>query len=296
MAAQPVDPTPYLNKWVSQKVSYLTRDLLLYAVGIGSSNRRYTYEYDDDFEAFPTYPLVLGFKGTDQDVVDFPSETMQNGPRTPSLPGVRVGLDGERFIERIRPLPTDGGEFTLKSRLVGVHKRGSGASLETEAVIVGEDGLEYYRIITGTFLVGAKGFTDAGVTHSQSIKPPSQSPDKVVELDVPEHQAQLYRLSGDYNPLHIDPDFATSAGFPKPILHGLCSLGMSCRAVLDAYCDGAADRFKAIRVRFAAPVLPGNALRIEMWAMGDRIVFQTKSNGKTVINNAYVDLTPASRL
>jgi len=291
-----MDPTPYLNEWASVKVSYMTRDLLLYALGIGSSNRRHTYEYDEDFEAFPTYPLVLGFKGTDQDVVDFPSEAMQAGARLPPLPGVKVGLDGERYVEMLKPIPPEGGDFILKSRVVGVHKRGSGASVEQEAVLVGEDGEEYYRLFGGSFLVGAKNFKDAGTSNFPKVKPPARAPDRVVSMTVPEYQAQLYRLSGDYNPLHIDPEFASGAGFKKPILHGLCSLGMSCRAVLDTYCAGGADRFKAIKVRFASPVLPGSTLNVEMWAEGDRIFFVTKVDGKAVINNAYVDLRPAAKL
>jgi acyl dehydratase len=97
----------------------------------------------------------------------------------------------------------------------------------------------------------------AGVSYSESIKPPARAPDKVVDIHVPEHQAQLYRLSGDYNPLHIDPEFATGNGFKKPILHGLCSLGMSCRAVLDAYCDGAADRFKVCTLLCCARAFVG---------------------------------------
>ena len=188
---------------------------------------------------------------------------------------------------------------------------------------------------------------------------------QVVHIDVPRYQAQVYRLSGDYNPLHVDSEFAAGAGFKEPILHGLCSLGVSCRAVLDAYCGGSAERFRAIKVlasllkyvllalvmrhtpfathsflpsfcatfchlftspafayrehsfhshsfvnrpspstpwcvtpkvRFAAPVLPGSTLTVEMWAEGDRILFVTLVDGKVVINNAYVDLTPAAHM
>lgn len=293
-----VETASYLNKWVEQKVAYNKRDLLTYAVGIGCTELNFVYENHDDFSAFPTYPIVLNFKGTDQDVVSFPSEAMMEGAPMPVLPGTRVGLDGERYIECIRPLDVDGGDLTMKSRIIGVHKRGSGASVETEAIVMDGAGNAIYRIVSGAFMVGAKGFKDSGITNSEKIKVPQRSPDAVVDIVTSPFQAQIYRLSGDYNPLHVDPEFAQMSGFKKPILHGLCSLGMSARAVIQQYCPNDVSQFKAIKARFASPVLPGQTLSVHMWKSGNRVIFisKVKETGKVAVSNAYVELQPSAKL
>lgn len=287
-----VETEGFLNKWVEQKVSYNKRDLLTYAIGIGCTELNFVYENNPGFAAFPTYPIVLGFKGTDQDVVTFPSPAMMEGPAMPPLPGVRVGLDGEREIIKLRPIPTDGSDLTLRTRFIGVHKRGSGASVENEAELIDKDGNVIYKIISGSFLVGAKGFKDSGRTNSEKCPPPKRAPDAVVEMPTSEYMAQVYRLSGDYNPLHVDPDFATLAGFQAPILHGLCSYGITARAVVKQFCNNDPSKFRSIKARFASPVMPGNTIVVEMWKEGDKVILQSKvkETGKVCINNAYVML------
>merc|ERR1712166_602631 len=281
----PVDTAQYLNQWVTQEVSYNTRDLLTYAVGIGANELQFVYENDSEFQAFPTYPIVLAFKGTEQDVVSFPS------------PGMKGGLDGERYIEKLAELDPEGGKLLLRSRVAGVHQKGKGASVQMEAFLEDESGTQYYKMQGSSFLIGATDFVDSGESFSQSVKPPNRAPDKVEEMYVPEHQAQLYRLSGDYNPLHVDPDAAEMMGFKVPILHGLCSLGYTSRAFLKHYCNNDQEYFKAIGLRFASPVLPGQTLVVEMWEdQGGRVILQTKvkETGKVVISNAYgvTTLTP----
>ena len=151
-----IDVSQYLNKWVEQPCSFNKRDVLLYAVGIGCTELNWVYENHEDFEVFPTFPINLLFKGTAQDVVSFPSPAMFNGPAVSvRLPGTKVTLDGERYIEKVRPMDPDGeeemGELTLREKLVGVHKRGRGASLEQIAEIVDSKGTVYYRIISGAY-------------------------------------------------------------------------------------------------------------------------------------------------
>lgn len=254
------------------------------------------FENDRKFGAFPTYPFVLLFKGDATDVVSFPSKAMMKTMSLqPKLPGVKVGLDGERYIEKIRDLDPKGGHLTLRERLVGVHKRKKGASVEAEQELVDENGQVIYRMMSSTFLVGARDFESQGTEHFKPIKPPSdRAADASIEMTTSPTQTHVYRLSGDYNPLHLDPRFAKISGFKAPILHGLCSLGISARAVLDTYAGGNGKLFKSMKVRFASPVMPGDTLVVDMWKEdnSNKIIFQTKvkSTGKICINNAFIEL------
>eukprot|EP01108_Squamamoeba_japonica_P003608 TRINITY_DN28_c0_g1_i2.p1 TRINITY_DN28_c0_g1~~TRINITY_DN28_c0_g1_i2.p1 ORF type:complete len:197 (-),score=62.52 TRINITY_DN28_c0_g1_i2:460-990(-) len=142
-------------------VSYTKRDLLLYALGIGETDLRFTYEDSDDFSVFPTFPIVLPFTGTENDVAGFPSEAMAEGAVMPGLPGTKFLLDGERYLEIVRPLPAEASEFRMTSRLVGVHKKGKGALVESESVIEDANGVAYVRMRSGAFLVGANGLKTA---------------------------------------------------------------------------------------------------------------------------------------
>jgi hypothetical protein len=227
-----LDVTQYIGKEASTTVSYNRKDLILYAVGIGCTELPFVYENAPGFSAFPTYPIVLSFKGTSNDVLNFPSPAMMDTMNTPPLPGTTVGLDGERYLEVLHPLPQEG-TFQLTSKLMGVHKRGKGALVENE-VTLSDDKHTYVRMVSGAFLVGAKNFEpeNAGKTNSENIKVPQREPDAVEETATSPFQTHIYRLSGDYNPLHIDPRFAKISGFKEPILHGLCSLGIATRAVL----------------------------------------------------------------
>jgi len=294
-----VEVLPYIGKTSSTKVSYNTRDLILYSIGIGSEDLRFVYEHDSDFAPFPTYPIVLGFKGTSSDVVGFPSEAMVKTSVVPPLPGIKVMLDGERYLEVVNPLPKEGAVLTIKNTLVGVHKRGQGAIVETESII-SDDSKVYVKLISGAFLVGAKDFEpeNAGKTFSENISIPKRNPDAVEESKTLGNQAHIYRLSGDYNPLHIDPSFAPMAGFQQPILHGLCTFGFAARAVLKHFAGNDPAKFKAIKARFAKPVMPGETLVTSMWKEGNRVIFdvKVKETKVVVVNNAYVELHDGSKL
>lgn len=290
----------WLDKWAEQPVSYMQRDLLLYAIGIGCTELDFVYEHAANFAAFPTYSFVLPFKGTSQEVVSFPSEAMMKGAKFPPLSGVKVGLDGERFIEVVNPLPTEGAQLRLKARVTGVFKRGSGATVEYETLLVDDSGKEYSRILGTSFLVGAKGFKDSGtpILGKDTVSLPSRAPDAIEEMTTLPYQTHIYRLSGDYNPLHIDPESAKKGGFQEPILHGLCSLGHSARAVLKRFGNNDPKAFKTLKLRFAKPVMPGQTLVVEMWQDGNKVYFQTKvkETGQVVVNNAYVEFHAQSKL
>jgi len=127
---------------------------------------------------------------------------------------------------------------------------------------------------------------------SGSINPPNRPPDAVQPEKTSEYQTHIYRLSGDYNPLHIDPNIASIVGFEKPIMHGLCTYGMACRAVLKHFCNNDTRLIKLMKARFTNPVLPGQTLITKMWKEGNRVHFVTEIEGnpRPAISSAYIDL------
>lgn len=283
---------------ISSQVAYNQRDLIMYALGIGSTDPRYIYENHDEFSAFPTYPIVLLFKGASFDALPFPPPVMMSFP-FPPVKGVRVPVDAEKIIEKVADLPKEGATLNLVGRTVGIHQKGKGALVEQEFELVDDSGKVYYRMVSGNFLVGAKEFKDSGKTYSQSIPVPSAAPTHIVETPTNEHIASLYRLSGDYNPLHVDPTFAQFGGFEKPIMHGLCTMGHVVRAILDTVAGGNSKRFQSVQVRFASPVFPGQTLVTEMWRVSaTEYIFQTKvkETGKVCVANARLLLTPEGKL
>lgn len=279
-------------------VAYNARDLALYAIGTGSRDLRYIYEKHDDFAALPWYAVVLPFKGDSFDALDFPSETMiQSGAHVQGQPApAGPVLDGERFVEVIKPLPKEGAKLFIKSRCIAITDKRSGASYETESLITDAQGTAYIRMVSAAFYVGVTGFESAGTSNSKSVKMPKRAPDKVIEQKTADNSAELYRLSGDYNPLHVDPGFAKAFGFPQPILHGLCTFGYSARHVLQAYADNNADNFKSVQVRFSKPVFPGETLVTKMWKEGNRVLFETevKERGKVCMSSCFMELKPVA--
>ena len=137
--------------------------------------------------------------------------------------------------------------------------------------------------------VGRKGKSTEQVPP---VAPPDRSPDHIVEEKTTETQAALFRLSGDKNPIHIDPSMSALMGFKKPILHGLCSYGFAARHVLRVYGGNKGASLKAMKAQFSKPVVPGDTLVTEMWREGSRVVFQmkVKESGNVVLKGGFVDL------
>jgi len=279
------------------KVAYNERDAIVYALGVGASELRWVFEDDGDFAVLPTYPVCLPFKGDSFDCVPFPPPSML--VMTPGLPAINPAmiLHGEQYLEILSELPTSG-DFTVKTEVIGLHDKGKGALMETESTMFDEEGKAIVKIAMGSFMRGLTGFQGAGRTYSKAYKPPARAPDAVQTETTTANQALLYRLSGDYNALHADPEIAESVGFKKPILHGLCSFGFAARAVLAKFCDNDASKFKAIKVRFASPVYPGETLVTSMWKEGTRVIFEVrvKERDVVVINNAFVDLNVGAKM
>jgi acyl dehydratase len=183
-----------------------------------------------------------------------------------SMPGVEVDLarvlHGGQTLTVHRPIPVEGTANTT-SRIAALYDKGKAAVLVLRTEAADADG-PLWTSDSQIFLRGEGGFGgDRG--PSARLDPPTGEPDKVAQRPVREDQALLYRLSGDWNPLHADPEFAKVAGFERPILHGLCTYGITLKAVADTLLGGDVTRVRAYTTRFAGVVFPGETLRIRMW-------------------------------
>ncbi len=275
------------------KSSYDERDLALYALGVGAANNplddkdlQLVYEmHGGGFKALPTYAVIPALNAM-----------LKLGKEGKQAPGINYGFDrvlhGEQYTEIKRPLPAHA-TLTHKMKIRDIWDKGKGAVVVNEIRSYDEDGDEIAVNVVSTFVRGAGGWGgDRGPSAKENVAP-ERKPDAVIEEKTDENQALLYRLSGDWNPLHADPTFAKAFGFDKPILHGLCTFGFAGRHVIQAFCDGDPRYFKSIKVRFADSVFPGETLVTEMWKEDDgKILFQckVKERDSIVISNAAIEL------
>jgi len=254
---------PALRSWTST-------DCLLYAVGVGAGVDELQFSTEKDQKVLPTMAVVLTPRG--------------------AIPMAKVGtfdpamlVHGEQAIELARPLPVEG-KLSASGRIAAVYDKGKAAVvvIEIEAVDVASGEL-LYRTRSSTFIRGAGGFGGERGPSAPSPEPPKRTPDHEVTCETRPEQALLYRLSGDRNPLHSDPEFAKRGGFPRPILHGLCTYGFTGRALLRTLCGSDPARFKSMSGRFSNPVFPGEALTVSMWVDGHTCTFQTRKAGGEVV-------------
>ncbi|EJF64655.1 multifunctional beta-oxidation protein [Dichomitus squalens LYAD-421 SS1] len=247
--------------------SYTERDVILYNLGIGATEQelQWTYENHEDFAALPTFGVIPQFQASAGLSFDF----------LPNFNPAKL-LHGEQYLSIKAPIPTSG-ELVNEARLVEVLDKGKAAAVT--AIVVTKDkhtGKVIFENQSTMFIRGSGGFggkrtgKDRGAASAENPIP-KRKPDAVVEEKTLPIQAALYRLSGDSNPLHILPEFAAVGGFDKPILHGLCSMGISGKHVLKSF-----GEFTDIKVRFAGVVYPGETLVTEMWKEGDKVIFTTK--------------------
>jgi 3-hydroxyacyl-CoA dehydrogenase/3a,7a,12a-trihydroxy-5b-cholest-24-enoyl-CoA hydratase len=280
-------------KYPEQQMTYDTRDVSLYALGVGAAK-------DPTNEADLSLVYEMSGKGMKVlpsfGVVPAINMVFDQAKRGVTAPGLNFGLDrvlhGEQYTELKRPLPTTG-KLTTKARVKDIFDKGKNALVVTEFITYDENGDELIKNELTTFVRGAGGWGgDRGPSADVNVAP-DRAADKTIEDKTSENQALLYRLSGDWNPLHADPGFAKAFGFQKPILHGLCSFGFATRAVAQAYCpDGDPRYIKSIKARFASTVLPGETLVTEMWKDGNKVLFRTKikERGEVCISNAAAEL------
>lgn len=264
---------------------YDDRDVILYNLGLGAKRAQLSlvYENSDNFQVLPTFGVIPPFGA---------SVPWEYGDIMPNFSPMML-LHGEQYLEiRKFPIPTSA-KLISYPKLVEVVDKGNAAVMVTGSITKDANtGEEIFYNEGTTFIRGSGGFggPSKGGNRGASTavhKPPQRNPDKVVEEKTSEDQAALYRLSGDRNPLHIDPEFSKVGGFKDPILHGLCFFGISGKHIYQSF-----GAFKNIKVRFAGTVIPGQTLRTEMWKEGKMIIFQTKvvETGKLCIAGAGAEL------
>ena len=267
----------------------LPQDSLLYALGVGAgvddptgAELEFTTENTRDVEqlALPTQVCVLG-----------------GGP-TPSYGTFNAALllHGEQHITLHQPLPS-AGTGTARSRITDIWDKGSAAVVNTETNVVDADGKPLWSVRGASFIRGEGGFGgERGPSNTWSL--PERPADVETSFTTRTDQALLYRLNGDRNPLHSDPAFAADGGFSTPILHGLCTFGISGRLLLHALCDGNPARFKSMGGQFKSPVLPGQTLTVHAWIEDDdtTVLFQTRVDDRVVFDSGVMTRVPAAKL
>lgn len=264
--------------------SWSERDIVLYNLAVGAGNpptdqRELAYTYEGDLVAIPTFGTIPPF-------------SMMMG--VAGIEGIDINLaqilHGDHRLVVHGPLPVSG-SVTQEGRVVDVYDKGKGALLVVEVTSTLEKtGELLFTNTAGIFVRGEGGF--GGQPGPRTVMtPPDQAPDHVVESVTLPQQALLYRqVSGDLNPLHADPGFAAFAGYPRPILHGLCTYGIVAKAVVDAVFDGDTTRFGSFSARFSGHVFPGETLVTRIWAEADGhlVTAVTKERDTKVLSNAMI--------
>jgi len=279
----PIDPVLALNAVVPPaQASWDADDVILYHLGIGAGIGKATdpaeleYTYERNLKVLPSFGVIPVFDAL---------LNMNN------IDGIDVNyalvLHGEQDLELHRPIPVNG-SIESRVRVAGLYDKGKAGLVVLEVESSDADG----PLFTNRFSIFARG--EGGFGGEPGPKPanaaPERAPDAGVASPTMSHQALLYRLSGDKNPLHADPEFAAIAGFETPILHGLCTYGAACKAVVDEMLDGDVTKVARYQVRFSGVVFPGETIVTSMWDEGNRIVLNaaTMERGDTVLSNAAV--------
>jgi len=272
-------------KSVPQTREWTDRDTMLYALGVGMGS-------DPMNEAELPFVFEAGLKG----VPTMATCMAWGGGPSAGLMGINFMLvvHGEQKVEIHKPLPTEC-TVELDGKVLGAWDKGAGKG----AVIVVETTMKDAKsgdllatLTSSIFARGDGGFGGPAEGAPEPHQVPDRTPDVSLDFPTTENQALIYRLSGDRNPLHADPAFARMAGFPRPILHGLCTYGITCRAVLQAVTDFDPDQIYSHQARFSAPVFPGDTITVDLWKDGKNISFEArvKARGATVIKNGLTIL------
>jgi len=266
--------------------TYGDKDVMLYALGIGMSadpldRRELAFTYEQGLKVVPTAATVLAASGRATHA------GAPAGSRVSQINYLMV-VHGEQKVELHRPLPV-AGSFTATSRTIGAFDKGKdkGALLVNETVWTDEAGERVATLTGSTFARGDGGFGGPSEGAPAPHPTPERSPDLSLDFQTRADQALIYRLNGDRNPLHADPEVARRAGFERPILHGLCTYGITCRALLAGVTDFDPDVIASHEARFSAPVFPGDLITVDLWRDNKVVSFEArvKARSVTVIKN-----------
>jgi acyl dehydratase len=272
LVGKPMEPLVHTYGW---------KDVALYALGVGA---KVPAELDFVFEmagpkVLPTFAVVPSFSA----MASIAGKLGAN---------MTMVVHGEQLIRLHRPIPPSG-TFSTTAVVKGIYDKGKGALAVVEAQTSDDKGVPVFDNIFSIFVRGGGGFGGERGPEAVAYDPPADvAPGFSITEQTSEEQAALYRLSGDLNPLHISPQMATMVGFPRPILHGLCTYGFAGRALLAGACGGDPARFRSFSARFSAPVFPGDELTTSGWQVepGRWIVRVTNQDGKTVLSNAVAEV------
>jgi acyl dehydratase len=281
----PIDPEKALKASFEPTTSSYTQDqVILYHLGLGAGApnqmdpNELEYTYEKNLKVLPAFGVVPVFSA------------MGGAMNVPGLEfNPAMLLHGEQDIEIHRPLPV-AAELENQSSIAGIYDKGKAALLVMQ-VDTKEGGTPLFTNRFSLFLRGEGGFGgEAGPKAGNAA--PEREPDHVVETPTLPQQALLYRLSGDKNPLHADPEFAKMGGFDVPILHGLCSFGINCKAAVDHALGGDVTQVARYQARFAGVFFPGETMVTSLWKEGNQVFINatSKERGAPVITNAAITL------
>lgn len=269
--------------------AFSRRDTILYALGVGAGQDpgldELRFVYEPKLEALPSMAVVLAYPGFWQ------------GEPQYGIDWKRV-LHAEQSVTWHAPLPVEGvvlGETTI-DKIVDKGAKTGALLYASRRIFGGVDKRHLATVRQTSFLRGDGG---RGGTASDADPPhpiPARTPDATLTLGTRPEQALVYRLSGDYNPLHVDPQVAIEAGFPGPILHGLCTYGVAARALLTLLCGGVPDRLARMDCRFTGVVFPGDSLTVSVWREeAGRAAFQVhvEARGRVVADNGFIEFREA---
>jgi acyl dehydratase len=285
----PIDYDKLIN-WKIPEVEqrYTKRDTILYALGVGlgadpCDANQLKFVYEQNLQALPTMAIVLGYPGP-----------WYAHPDT-GITRTHV-VHGEQSFAICRPLPAEGAIVGL-TKIAGVIDKGKdkGALVITECTVRDKASGDTLCTLTSTSFCRADGGFGGPSGPVKPVHPiPDTPPDAVCDLPTLPQAALIYRLSGDYNPLHADPAYARKAGFRMPILHGRCTFSVAGHAILKTCCGYDPARFRTMAGRFSSPVYPGETIRTEIWRDGNIVSFRSTvpARSVTVLNNGRAEILP----